>query len=138
MPALFCPDGNHDPNRFPSLENHHHLIGFGVLEVRIDKVITPSVRRIQNGRTPLLATVPDPVLKLLGDIAQAVASNPFALSIGIKEADHSLWLLKRLNQPVQKNPIKTTVAKFDAIVMVFSEGVHRLFPRWLDTRNLSR
>ena len=60
-----------------------YLIGFGVLEVRIDKVITPSVRRIQNGRTPLPATVPDPVLKLLGDITQAVASNPFALPIGI-------------------------------------------------------
>ena len=76
---------------------------------------------------PFLAPVLDPVLKLLGDIAPAVASNPFALSIGIKEADHSLWLLKRLNQPAQKNPIKTTVAKFNAIVMVFAEGVHRLF-----------
>ena len=32
----------------------------------------------------------------------------------------------RLNQPVQKNPIETTVAKFDAILMVFAEGVHRL------------
>jgi hypothetical protein len=80
-----------------------------------------------NGRAPFLAPVLDPVLKLLSDIAQAVASNPFALSIGIKEADHSLWLLKRLNQPVQKNPIKTAVTKFDAIVMVFAEGVHRLF-----------
>ena len=95
-----------------------YLIGFGVLEVRIDKVITPSVRRIQNGRTPLLATVPDPVLKLLGDIAQAVASNPLTLPIGIEEADHSLGLLKRLNQSVQKNPIKTTVAKINAILVV--------------------
>jgi hypothetical protein len=65
-------------------------------------------------------------LKLLGGIAQAVASNPLALSIGIEETDHSLGLLKRLNQPVQKNPIETTVAKFDAILMVFAEGVHRL------------
>jgi len=101
-----------------------YLIGFGVLEVRIDKVITPSVRRIQNGRTPLPATVPDPVLKLLGDIAQAVASNPLTLPIGIEEADHSLGLLKRLNQSVQKNPIKTTVAKINAILVVFAEDVH--------------
>jgi hypothetical protein len=35
-------------------------------------------------------------------------------------------LLKRLDQSVQKKPIKTTVAKFDAILMMFAEGVHRL------------
>ena len=29
-----------------------------------------------------------------------------------------LGLLKRLDQPVQKNPIKTTIAKFDAILMM--------------------
>jgi len=111
MPAVFCPDGNHDPGRFPGLENHHYLIGFGVLEVGIDKVITPSLGRVHHRRTPLLATVADPVLKLLGDIAQAVASNPLALSIGIKETDHSLGLLKGLNQSVQKDPIQTTIAK---------------------------
>jgi hypothetical protein len=56
----------------------------GVLKVGIDKVITPSLRRIQKGRAPLLATVVDPVLKLLSDLAQAVASNPLPLPIGIK------------------------------------------------------
>jgi hypothetical protein len=34
---------------------------------------------------------------LLGDIAQAVASNPSALPIGIEEADYSLGLLERLD-----------------------------------------
>jgi hypothetical protein len=89
-----------------------------VLKVGVHKVITPSLRRIHNGRTPFLATVLDPVPKLLGDIAQAATSNPLALPIGIKEADHSFGLLKRLDQSVQKNPIKTTVGKFDAILMV--------------------
>jgi hypothetical protein len=126
MPALLCPDGNQDPGRFPGFEYHHYLISFGVLKVRIDKVIPSSLRGLQNGRVPFLAAVLDPVLKLLGDIAQAVASNPLALPIGIEEADHSFGLLKRLDQPVQKNPIETTVAKFDAILMVFAEGVHRL------------
>ena len=109
-----------------------------MLKVGIDKVITPSLWRIQDGRTPLLATVLDPVLELLGDIAQTVASYPLALPIGIKKTDHSFGLLERLNQPVQKNPIKTTVAKFDAILMMFAEGVHALAPRGLETRNLSR
>jgi hypothetical protein len=46
MPAIFCPDSNHDPSRFPGFENHHYLISLGVLKVGIDKVITPSLRRI--------------------------------------------------------------------------------------------
>jgi len=40
-----------------------------VLKVGIDKVITPSFGRIQNRRAPFLATVLEPVLKLLRDIA---------------------------------------------------------------------
>jgi hypothetical protein len=34
---------------------------------------------------------------LLSNITQQIASDPLALAIGIKEADHSLGLLKRLN-----------------------------------------
>jgi hypothetical protein len=97
VPALFCPDSNHDPDRFPGFENHHHLIVPGALEVGIDKVITPSLRRFENGRTPFLATVLYPVPKLLGDMAQALLSNSLALTISIKETDHSLGLLKRLD-----------------------------------------
>jgi hypothetical protein len=126
VPAVLCPDGNHDPSRFPGFENDYYVVFLGVLKVRIDKVITPSLGRIQNGHAPFLATVLDPVLKLLSDIAQEVASNPQALAIGIKETDHSFGLLKRLNQPVQKNPIKTTVAEFDAIFMMLVEGVQEL------------
>ena len=33
VPAVFCPDGNHDPGRFPGFENRHHLIFLGVLKV---------------------------------------------------------------------------------------------------------
>ena len=43
-----------------------------------------------------------------------------------RAADYPLGLLKRLNQSVQKNPIKTTVGKFDVILMMLAEGVHRL------------
>ena len=39
---------------------------------------------------------------------------------------------------VQKNPIKTTVGKFDATLMMFAEGVHEFAPVWSDTRNLSQ
>jgi hypothetical protein len=63
---------------------------------------------------------------LLSNITQKISSNPLALAISIKKTDHSFGLLKRLNQSVQKNPIKTTVGEFDAILMMLAEGVHRL------------
>jgi hypothetical protein len=138
MPALFFSDGNHDPGRFPGFENHDHLIFLGVPKVGSNKVITPSLGRIHNGHAPFQATVFEPVLKLLGDIAQKIAGNPLALTIGIEETDYSLGLLKRLDQSVQKNPIKATVSEFNAIVMMFAEGIHKLAPVWSDTRNISR
>ena len=138
MPALFFSDGNHDPGRFPGFENHDHLIFLGVPKVGSNKVITPSLGRIHNGHAPFQATVFEPVLKLLSDIAQKIASNPLALTIGIEETDYSLGLLKRLDQSVQKDPIKTTVSEFDAILMMFAEGIHKLAPVWSDTRNILR
>ena len=69
MPTVFRADGDHDAGWFPGFENHHYLIGLGSLKVWVDEVITPSLRCIQNGCSPFLATVLDPVLKLLGDIA---------------------------------------------------------------------
>jgi hypothetical protein len=91
-----------------------------VLKVGINKVIAPSGWHVQNGRAPFLATILYQVLKSLSNITQKIASNPLPLPIGIKETDYSLGLLKRLNLSVQKNPIKTTVAKFDAILMMFT------------------
>jgi hypothetical protein len=56
------------------------------------------------GHAPFLETVFEPVLELLSNISQEIASNAQALALGIKETDHSFGLLKRLNQSVQKNP----------------------------------
>jgi len=53
---------------FPGFDNRHHLIALGPFKVRIDKVITPSLRCVQNRRAPFLATVLDPVMNLLSDI----------------------------------------------------------------------
>src|SRR4029077_10238854 len=55
-----------------------------------------------------------------------LACAALCLPISIEEANHALGLLEGLNQPIEKNPVKTAVAKFDAIFMVFAEGVHRL------------
>jgi hypothetical protein len=84
MPAIFCPDRNHDPSRFPGFENDHYLIFLGVLKVGINKVITPSLRCFENWRAPFLAPVLDPVLKLLSNVTQKIASNPPVLAIALK------------------------------------------------------
>ena len=75
-------------------------LAFGLLKVRIDEVIAPALRRIQHRDDPLFAAVLEPVLKLLGDITQTVARHPLGIAISIKETDHSLGLLERLNQSV--------------------------------------
>src|SRR4029077_5197310 len=126
MPVPFLADGDHDPSWLSGFENNDHLISLCLPEIAIDKVIPSSLRCFQYGRPPFLATVLNPVLKLLGDIAQALARDSFALTISVEETDDALGLLKGLNQSVQKDPIKTTVAKFYAILMMFAEGVHCL------------
>ena len=87
VPALCCSDGDQDAGRFPGFENEHHLIVLGVLKVGINKVITPLIGGIEDRHAPFLATVLYPVLKLLSNVTQQIASNPSALPIGIEEAD---------------------------------------------------
>jgi hypothetical protein len=83
------------PGRFSGFENHPNLIFFGVLKIAVNKVVTPALRRIQNGRAPFLASILDPVLELLSNVTQKISSNPLAFTIGIKKANYSLGLLKR-------------------------------------------
>ncbi len=88
-------------------------------------IIAPACGCIDNWRSPSPAPVLHPILILLGNLAQLVACHPFAFAIGIEKADDSLGLLKGLNQAVQKDSVKTPIAKFDAIFMMLVEVVHR-------------
>ncbi len=53
-------------------------------KVAFDKVIPSSLRCFQDGRTPFLGTVLNPVPKLLGNIAQAVARDSLAGNLAFK------------------------------------------------------
>ena len=44
--------------------------------------------------------------------------------MGIEEANNPLGLLKRLNQPIQQDPIKAPVMPTNAALVVFEEAVH--------------
>jgi len=44
------------------------------------------------------------------------------------QAHDPLGLLKRLDKPVQQDPVKTPIAKADAVLVMFVEGIHRRPP----------
>jgi hypothetical protein len=41
-----------------------------------------------------------------------VARHSLFIPIGVEEANDALGLLKGLNQPIEKNPVKTAIAEF--------------------------
>jgi len=45
------------------------------------------------------------------------------LPIRIEEANDALWLLERLNQSVQQDAVKATIAPTNAVLVVLVEGV---------------
>ena len=114
--------------RFARLEDDHDGIGLGAFEIRIDEFVTTALRRFDNRDVALLGPLRHPALKLVGDAAQCVSGHRVQLAIGVEKADHPLWLLERLNQPVQENPVKTVIMPIDAVFVVLLEGIHGRLP----------
>jgi hypothetical protein len=46
------------------------------------------------------------------------------MAIGVEETQHAFGLLERLDQAIEQQPIKTPVAKLDAMLVMLDEGVH--------------
>jgi hypothetical protein len=63
-------------------------------------------------------------LKLSRNVVQYVATHRILLPVRIEKSDHSLRLLKRLNQTVQQQPVEAPVTESDAIFVMFVKGVH--------------
>ena len=126
MPAvrLAITDRCHDACRLASLENDHHGIRARPFEVWIDEVVAAAIRGVQNWNVPLRCPPFQPLLELLGDAAQRVAADRVQLPIRVEEANNALWLLERLNQPVQQKPIKASIIPTNAVPVMLVEGVH--------------
>ena len=126
MPAIvfLVPDGDHYAGWLPRLDDRHDLILLGLSEIGVKEFIATVFRRLQNGSTPFLRPVHDPVLELLGDFAKHVAAHRVDMPVRIEKTNHSLWLLERLDQSVQKKPIKASIAELNAILVVLGKGVH--------------
>src|SRR3981081_3799740 len=65
-----------------------------------------------------------------------MARHRIKLTVRIEEADHSLRLLKRLNQPIQQDAVETTIMPVDATLMVLVEGVHDPLPAAVPTAGI--
>lgn len=101
------------------------MIGFSLLQVRQHKIVAPLLLRgLDDGCTPFLRTIGNPIVELVGDFGEGPAGHPFPLPIGIEEPQYPFRLLEGLNQSVQKDPIETSTSEFDATLMVLVERVH--------------
>ena len=126
MPAveLLVADRCHNTRWFSGFEDDDDLIGFCSLEVRVDEFVAPALWRLDNRDVPLVGLILHPALKLLGGAAQHIAADRIELPIGSEKTHDPLGLLKRLDKPVQQDPVKTPIAKADAVLVMFVEGIH--------------
>ena len=99
--VLLSANGNEDASGFASFQNDGHMIGFGLLQVRQYEIVAPLLlRSLDDGCTPLLGTICNPMVELVGDLGQGIAGHPFSISIGVEEPQYPFWLLEGLNQSV--------------------------------------
>jgi hypothetical protein len=120
----FLADRNQPPRRFSRLENGDDVIGLGVSEIRLDELVARVTGRVEDRHVPGHGSVLHPVVVLPGDIAQQVATDRILVSIGAEESNDPFRLLKRLNEPIEQDPIEAAVGKANAILVMLVEGVH--------------
>jgi len=79
------------------------MVHFGSLQVRQHETPQRSsfIGRLQNRRIPLLGAILHPVLELIRNLVERRG------------------LLKRLNQPVEQQPVEAPVAESNAILVMF-------------------
>src|ERR1700737_4466124 len=101
------------------------MIGCGLPQVRQHEIVAPLLlRSLDDGCTPLLGTICNPMVELVGDLGQGMAGHPFSISIGVEETQYPFGLLEGLNQFVQEEPIETLISELDATLVVLVERVH--------------
>ena len=101
------------------------VVGLRSIEVGIDEVISATVRGFHNWNLPLARPRLQPGLELLGNAPQRIPAQWMQripaqwieLPIRVEETNDALWLLERLNQPIQQDAIKTTVMPTNAALV---------------------
>ena len=83
----------------------------------LDEFVAPALWRLDNRGASFVGLILHPALKLIGGTAQDIAADRIevAIDIDIEKAHDPLRLLKWLNEPIQQNPVKTPIAKANAV-----------------------
>src|ERR1700689_4443861 len=127
--VVLVSNGHQNAGRLSRFQDRHHLVGFGILEVGVQELVSPTVvasalGRFENRSAPLLGSVLQPILVLIGDIRQGLSGHPFSIAIDIEEAQHALGLLERLDQSSQQESVETPIPELDVMLVMLDEGVH--------------
>jgi hypothetical protein len=117
-------DGDQDAGGFARLQHDDDLVRLGTPEVRFDEFVAAAFRRIHNWDVVLCRPRLQPLLKAIGDAMQDPPAHRIQLSVGVEKPDHSLRLLKRLDQSVEQDPVEAAIVETNAILVVLIEGVH--------------
>ena len=126
MPAIagLVADGDQDAGRFARLQHDDDLVWLGAPEVRFDEFVAATLRRLHNWNVVLRRPRLQPLLKAIGDAMQGASAHRVQLSVGGEKPDHSLRLLKRLDQSVEQDPVEAAIVETNAIPVVLIERVH--------------
>jgi hypothetical protein len=122
--SLLVADCGHDPRGFSRLQNDDDLIRRCALEVRVDKFVTTALRSLDDWGVPPGRSLLHPDLKLFCSTAQDIATDRIEMPVSFEKADHSLGLLKRLDEPVQQDTVETPIIEANAVLVMIVEGVH--------------
>src|SRR6201993_1161640 len=87
------------------------ISAFSFSRVRSDAGILSIGVLLRRGRSPNRTS-------LISPFRRGCTPTLFPASLGLHR------LLKRLDKPVQHDPVKTPIAKADAVLVMFVEGIH--------------
>src|SRR5580704_1534284 len=86
-----------------------------LLQVRRHKIVASLLLRgFDDGCSPSLRTIDNPIVEVVGNLGEGPTDYSFPIPIGIAEPQYSLRLLEGLKQPVQQDPIETSIYELDA------------------------
>src|SRR5262245_4603338 len=123
------PHRHQDACWLPGLQERHHLVGFGILEILLHELVSPALvviarGSIQKRNAPFFGSVLEPILERIGAFRQAPPGDPFPLPIGVEKAKPALAWLERLSPSIQPHAIQAAVPELKAILVMLDEGVH--------------
>jgi hypothetical protein len=76
----------------------------------------------------VLGTIRNPILILVGNIAQQIAAYRIGLAKVFEEIDHANGRLEVLDAGIEDDSIEAAILEIDVILVMLDEGVHGVPP----------